>query len=144
MRRWGPVDAPELPEGLILFDGVCLLCSGWVAFVIARDPAARFRFLAIQTPAGRRAAASLGIDAEAPESNAVVLGGQGLFKADAAIALLASLPGWGWVRLLRAFPRPLRDWGYDRVAKNRYRIFGRTESCMLPSPALARHFLPTG
>ena len=93
VRRWRPVPAPDLPDGLILFDGVCLLCSAWVRFVVRRDPAARFRFVAIQDAAGREMAARLGIDATEPETNAVVLGGRAFFKSDAALAVLGRLPG---------------------------------------------------
>jgi predicted DCC family thiol-disulfide oxidoreductase YuxK len=125
----------------VLFDGVCLLCSAWVRFVVRRDPAARFRFVAIQDAAGRGMAARLGIDATEPETNAVVLGGRAFFKADAALAVLRRLPGWGWTSPLRAVPRPLRDWAYDRIARNRYRLFGRAESCMVPTPDLAARFL---
>ena len=141
-RRWSPVPAPPgLPEGLILFDGVCVLCSHWVQFVVARDAAARFRFLAIQEPGGQALAGRLGITPQEPETNAVVLGGRVLFKSDAAIGVLSALPRWGWVRVLRAVPGPLRDWLYDRVAGNRYRLFGRTEHCMLPTPALRARIL---
>ena len=142
--RWRPVPAPGLPDGLILFDGVCLLCSAWVRFVVRRDPEACFRFVAVQAPGGRGMAARLGIDAAAPETNAVVLGGRALFKSDAALAVLSALAGWRWTAALRAVPRPLRDWFYDRIARNRYRLFGRSEVCMVPTPALASRFLKGG
>jgi predicted DCC family thiol-disulfide oxidoreductase YuxK len=67
-RDWSPVPAGEVKDGLILFDGVCVLCSRWVAFVIKRDPAARFRFLPIQTPRGREIARRFQIDEAAPET----------------------------------------------------------------------------
>jgi predicted DCC family thiol-disulfide oxidoreductase YuxK len=136
MRRdWRPLAAPPgHPDGVILFDGVCALCSRWVGFVVARDPAARFRFLPVQAPAGRALAAQLGIDAEAPETNAVLLGGQALFKSDAALGVLAALPGWGWARFGGKLPRWLRDWLYDRVARNRFRLFGRLAACPVTAP----------
>lgn len=141
-RRWRPVPAPGLPDGLILFDGVCLLCSAWVRFVVRRDPAARFRFVAIQDAAGRVMAERLGIDAAEPETNAVVLGGRAFFKSDAALVVLERLQGWWWASsALRAVPRPLRDWVYDRVARNRYGLFGRSHLCMVPTPDLAARFL---
>lgn len=143
-RRWAPVPAPGLPDGLILFDGVCLLCSAWVRFVARRDPAMRFRFVAIQDAAGRDLAARLGIDAAEPETNAVALGGRAFFKSDAALAVLRHLPGWRWTGALRAVPRPVRDWAYDRIARNRYRLFGRTDVCMVPTPDLAARFLKAG
>ncbi len=139
-RRWTPIAAPDLPDGLFLFDGVCVFCSRWVGFVIARDGAARVRFLAIQTEPGRALATRLGIDAEDPQTNALILRGQALFKSDAALAVLALLPRWGWTRALRMLPRGLRDWCYDRIARNRYRIFGRSEVCLVPGLALERHF----
>ena len=139
--RWRPVPAPDLPDGLILFDGVCLLCSAWVRFMVRRDPAARFRFVAIQDAAGRDTAARLGISEAEPETNALVLGGSAFFKSDAALAVLRRLRGCRWTAPLRAVPRPLRDWAYDRIARNRYRLFGRTEVCMVPTPELAARFL---
>ena len=142
--RWRPVPAPDLPDGLILFDGVCLLCSAWVRFVVERDPDARFRFVAVQDAAGRGMAERLGINAAEPETNAVVLDGRAFFKSDAALAVLGGLPGWRWTAALRAAPRPLRDWLYDRVARNRYSLFGRTETCMVPTPELSARFLTGG
>ncbi len=141
VRRWRPVPAPDLPDGLILFDGVCLLCSAWVRSVVRRDPAARFRFVAIQDPLGRGMAARLGINVAEPETNAVVLGGRAFFKSDAALAVLRHLPGWRWTTVLRTAPVPLRDWAYDRIARNRYRLFGRTDLCMVPTPDLVARFL---
>jgi predicted DCC family thiol-disulfide oxidoreductase YuxK len=76
-----------------------------------------------------------------PETNAVILGGCAYFKSDAAIEVLSRLPGWSWARLLRIVPKRLRDAVYDRIARNRYRWFGRTETCLVPTPDLARHFL---
>ena len=139
--RWRSVPCTDVPDGTILFDGVCVLCSAWFRFVTRRDPAVRFRFAAIQGPYGRRQAARLGLDPDAPETNAVVVGGRAYFRSDAAIEVLHRLPGWRWVPLLRAVPRPLRDRLYDVVARNRYRLFGRTDVCMVPAPELRRHLV---
>ena len=136
-----PVPAPGEPEGLILYDGVCVFCSRWVRWVIARDRAGRFRFAPVQGAYGRRMAQSLGLDPDAPQSNAVIAGGMALFKSDATLAVLSSLPGWGWTRTLVAVPRPIRDWAYDRMAANRYRFFGRTDVCWLPAPEERERFL---
>jgi predicted DCC family thiol-disulfide oxidoreductase YuxK len=110
-RVWTPLAVPDLAaaaEGVILFDGVCVFCSRWVAFVLARDAAGAFRFATVQSRFGRALAARLGIDAEAPETNAVVLGGRAFCKSDAAIEVLRRLPGWGWVSVLRLVPRAAR------------------------------------
>ena len=131
--------AGEVEDGLILFDGVCVLCSNWVDFVIKRDPQARFRFLPIQTQRGRNIARRFGVDAEAPETNVVVKGGRALFKFDTVLAVLEEIPGWRWLTILRHLPRPLRNWLYDRVARNRYAVFGKRAICRLPSAGEMRH-----
>jgi len=140
-HSWRPQSVDAVPDRVILFDGVCVLCSRWAQFVIERDPAATFRFVAVQEPYGKALAERLGIDVAFPETNAVILGGIAFFKSDAAIEVLSRLPRWGWVRLGRLVPRFLRNAVYDLIARNRYRWFGRTEVCWLPTPDLARHFL---
>jgi predicted DCC family thiol-disulfide oxidoreductase YuxK len=140
-QPWKPKAIGGVPDGLVLFDGVCVLCSGWVHFLIKRDRDHFFRFTPIQSPYGRALAQRLEIDAEAPQTNAVIVGGLAYFKSDSAIKALARLPRWQWARVFSIFPRRLRDWLYDRVAQNRYRLFGRTDHCMVPSPELMRRFV---
>jgi predicted DCC family thiol-disulfide oxidoreductase YuxK len=139
--RWAPQAAADVPDGLILFDGVCLLCSGWVRRVIERDKAARFRFTPVQSPFGTAIAQRFGISVENPETNAAVIGGRICFKSDAAIAVWSRLPRWGWVRIFQVVPRPIRNWAYDVIARNRYRWFGRTDNCMVPRPELRARFI---
>jgi predicted DCC family thiol-disulfide oxidoreductase YuxK len=138
---WEPKPISSVPDGLIVFDGVCVLCSGWVQFLIRRDPTEIFRFTPIQSAYGGAIAARLGIDRAAPESNAVIFGGTAYFKFDSVMQALGRLPGWRWLRAFAILPRPLRDCIYDRIAKNRYRMFGKTESCMMPTPELMRRFV---
>ncbi|WP_316230361.1 thiol-disulfide oxidoreductase DCC family protein [Bradyrhizobium sp. SZCCHNR1051] len=128
-------------DDVILYDGVCVFCSRWVQFVIARDTAKRFRFTPIQSPYGTRLAQAFGIDPQEPDTNAVVHGGKAHLKSDAALTVLSSLPGWGWTRALLAIPKPLRDAVYSLVARNRYRIFGKYESCFVPDAELRRRVL---
>ena len=135
-------DTTSIPDGTILFDGVCVLCSRFFKVVAARDHAIRFRFLPIQDSYGRELAASLGIDPDAPATNALILGGHVFTRSDSAIEVFRHLPFWRWIIILRAIPRPIRDRLYDLVARNRYRLFGRTATCMIPSPDLRRHLLP--
>ena len=123
-------------DDVILFDGVCIFCSRWVRFVVARDTAARFRFTTIQSPYGTRLAQALGIDASDPDTNAVIHGGVPYMKSDGALTVLSLLPGWGWTRLLFAVPRFIRDGVYNLVAKNRYRIFGKYDTCIVPDAGL--------
>ena len=135
------IPAGDLPEGLVPFDGVCVLCSGWVKFTIPRDEARRFRFAAIQGGYGRSIAERLGIDPDEPGTNAVVSNGYVHFKSDSALAVLGGLPGWRWTRIFKAVPKPLRDWLYDRVARNRYALFGRHDSCLMPTPEMRGRFV---
>ena len=141
MSRWLPQPAPDDPDGLILFDGVCVFCSRWVRFVIDRDPEQRFRFMTVQSEAGRTLAARFGIDPEAPQTNAVLWGGRIFFKSDAALTVLGQLAETRPLGLLKVMPRLLRDLVYDLIAGNRYRIFGRTEVCMIPAPEDRSRFL---
>ncbi|MGJ4880309.1 thiol-disulfide oxidoreductase DCC family protein [Bradyrhizobium sp. HKCCYLRH1065] len=128
-------------DDVILYDGVCVFCSRWVQFVIARDTAKRFRFTPIQSPYGTRLAQAFGIDPQDPDTNAVVHGGKAHLKSDAALTVLSNLPGWSWTRALRAIPKPLRDAVYGMVARNRYHIFGKYESCFVPDAELRKRVL---
>jgi predicted DCC family thiol-disulfide oxidoreductase YuxK len=123
-------------DDVILYDGVCVFCSRWIRFVAARDSNWRFRFTAIQSGYGTRLAQALGIDPDDPDTNAVIHGGVAHLKSDGALTVLSHLPGWGWVRVLRAVPKPLRDAVYNLVARNRYRIFGKYEECFIPDASL--------
>jgi predicted DCC family thiol-disulfide oxidoreductase YuxK len=119
-------------DDVILFDGVCVFCSRWVRFIVVRDTTARFRFTQIQSPYGTRLAQALGIDPDDPDTNAVIHGGVAYFKSEGAMTVLSQLPGWSWVRLFFVVPRPLRDVVYNLVARNRYRIFGKYDACIVP------------
>jgi predicted DCC family thiol-disulfide oxidoreductase YuxK len=132
---------PWPDDDVILYDGVCVFCSRWIRFISARDIAGRFRFTAIQSDYGTRLAQAFGIDPEDPDTNAVIHGGVARFKSDAALTVLSNLPGWRWVRVLRAVPRPLRDAVYDLVAQNRYRIFGKYEACFVGDAAFRNRVL---
>lgn len=141
MTDWRPRPASDLPDGLILFDGVCVMCSAWVDFIIPRDPGGRYRFVPVQSEFGGMLAARFGIDPEAPQSNVVLRDGRACFKADAVIVVGRDLPGWRWTAALRLLPRPVRDAAYDLVARNRYRLFGRRDHCMIPSADIRNRFI---
>ena len=128
-------------DDVILFDGVCIFCSRWVRFVLARDTAARFRFTAIQSDYGTRLAQALSINPNDPDTNAVIHGGVAYMKSDGALTVLSLLPGWGWTRLLFAVPRFIRDGVYNVIAKNRSRIFGKYETCIVPDAGLRARVL---
>lgn len=141
MSRWSPRPCPHEPDGLVLFDGVCVFCSRWVRLVMRLDRERRFRFLPIQSERGRGMAVRHGIDPDAPETNAVVWDGRLWFKSDAALTVLGAFPETAPLAMLKHVPRALRDPVYDLIASNRYRIFGRTDRCMVPSTAEHERFL---
>jgi predicted DCC family thiol-disulfide oxidoreductase YuxK len=128
--------APWPDDDVILYDGVCVFCSRWVRFVVARDAERRFRFTPIQSNYGTRLAQAFGIDPDDPDTNAVIHGGIAYFKSDAALTVLGQLPGWRWTHALFFVPKPLRDALYNLVARNRYRIFGKYETCFVPDAAM--------
>lgn len=130
-------DASFWPDdGIILYDGVCVLCSGWMRFVLNRDRDRLFRFTPIQSDYGRALALALGIDPDDPDTNAVVWRGAAYRRSDAALRVVSLLPGWGWVTGLHRVPRSLRDFVYRLIARTRYRLWGRHAVCDLGG---ARH-----
>jgi predicted DCC family thiol-disulfide oxidoreductase YuxK len=118
-------------QGLVLYDGVCVLCSRWFRFVAERDTGRRFLFTAIQSEYGRALALKLGIDPDKPDTNAVLLDDEIYLRSDSALAVLWSLPNWGWTRVFRYVPKVLRDPLYTLIARNRYRLFGTLPVCDL-------------
>ena len=132
----------NLDHPLIVFDGVCNLCSGFVHFVIRHDRAARFQFLPAQSPRGEALYARLGLKSGDWDSNLLVLDGRVYTEFDAFIEIARRFGGgWALMPVLYAVPRPLRDWLYNRIARNRYRWFGKRAVCYLPTPDLAARFL---
>ncbi|PZO47939.1 MAG: hypothetical protein DCF16_17100 [Alphaproteobacteria bacterium] len=133
--RWDAVAAPDVDD-LLVFDGDCVLCSRLAHFVHDRDATQRFKFVAIQSSCGRALAARFGINADNPETTLAIVDGVAYFKGGAALAVLESLPRSRWTPMARALPGALRDWLYDRIARNRYAVFGRREACWTGDEAL--------
>jgi predicted DCC family thiol-disulfide oxidoreductase YuxK len=127
---------------VILFDGLCNLCSGSVQFVIAHDPAERFHFAALQSASGRRLLQQHGVTDSLPDSIVLVEDGRIFTRSTAALRIARRLPfPWLLLAALLAVPRPLRDWVYDLAARYRYRWFGKLDRCMTPTAALRSRFL---
>lgn len=133
----------ETDHAVVLFDGVCNLCNAGVNFIIDRDPAAYFRFAALQSEAGSALRASCGIPAAAAlESLVLIEAGRCYRRSTAALRIARRLSG-GWPLLYACMlvPRPLRDRVYDHIAANRYRWFGRRDHCRVPTAAWQARFL---
>jgi predicted DCC family thiol-disulfide oxidoreductase YuxK len=129
-------------SGTILFDGVCNLCNGFVQFVIARDPTARFRFAALQSAAAASLLRDAGVSGALPDSIVLVAGGRARFGSAAALRILRGLRfPWPLAYVLIVVPPFIRDRIYDVIATHRYRWFGRRDVCMVPTPDLKRRFI---
>ena len=131
------------PAAVIVFDGVCVLCSRWVDFVLRHDRAGRFRLAAMQGAHGRALLQAHGLSVDDPVSFLLVQDGCGHTDTDAIARVLRGFGGrWRLAAsLLQAIPRACRDPAYRWVARHRYRLFGQRASCRLPEPAQAWRFL---
>ena len=128
---------------IVLFDGVCNLCNGTVQFIIKRDPSSKFLFASLQSEFGQSQMLKFGLDPTKLHSIIVVEDGKMHERSDAALKIASGLPQ-PW-RLLgaasRIFPRFFRDWVYNLIAKNRYSMFGKKDTCMIPTPEMKARFV---
>ncbi|MGJ8558659.1 MAG: thiol-disulfide oxidoreductase DCC family protein [Litorimonas sp.] len=136
-------DVPDFDDRtpVIVFDGYCALCSGWVDFLIARDDGI-FRFLPAQSPLGEALYEHYGYKSGDYDTNILIENGRARVRSDGTLAMFKRL-GWPWraMGVFRLLPRPIRDWGYERIASNRLRWFGRRDTCRLPTPGEQSRFL---
>ncbi len=133
---------PHTEPVVVLFDGVCNLCNAAVRFIIDRDPAGRFQFAPLQSAAGQELLSRHGLDAEQLQTIVLVEDGRAYTRSTAALRIARRLRApWSLLYGLIALPAPLRDWAYDLVGRNRYRWFGRRESCRIPTPEERARFL---
>lgn len=132
----------EKKHKIILFDGVCNLCNSSVTFAIKRDKNDIFRFAALQSEIGMQLISKFKIDTSQTDSIILIEGNKYYEKSSAALHIAKHLSG-GWP-LLYGFiilPKFIRNAVYDFIAKNRYKWFGKKESCMIPTPELQAKFL---
>jgi predicted DCC family thiol-disulfide oxidoreductase YuxK len=127
---------------IIVFDGKCVLCTGFAQFVLRTDRDGRFRLLAAQSALGDAIYRHFGLDPVKYETYILLDKGTAYFRSEAAIRILEGLGGpWRLASLGRLCPRPLRDGLYDFVARNRLRWFGARATCYVPDPSQADRFL---
>ena len=127
---------------IVVFDAQCLLCNGWVQFLLKHDRKGVFQFASIQGVAGQALLAKAGLRVEGLQTLLLVDGPKTWQHTAAILRVLHGL-GWPW-RLAWVgwlVPAPLRDALYRWVARNRYWMFGRSESCLLPPPEYSARFL---
>ena len=128
---------------ILFFDGVCGLCDRLVQFVLRRDRRRRFRFAALQSELARTTLDRFGKDARDLDTVYVATGDGRLLSKSRAIFFVLRALGlpWSLVAVFGVLPTAVTDWFYDRVAHNRYRLFGKRDSCRLPSPDERARFL---
>jgi predicted DCC family thiol-disulfide oxidoreductase YuxK len=128
---------------LIIFDTDCVLCSGWVHFLLKHERNHELLFVNAWSKTGLALAAQHGLDRAALEKTYLVIeNGIGLTRSNAGIALAAHLrPPWSLLRFLRFVPPFIRDGVYDLVARNRYRWFGQKTQCFVPTSGMHHRFI---
>jgi len=131
----------QLP--VILFDGVCNLCSSWVQFLIRRDKKFVFRFASLQSESGKRILNSIGLSNN--DLKTIVYFKEKTFfvESSAVLEILKDLGGiWKVSVIFQLIPKVVRDKIYRYIAKRRYKLFGIRSSCLLPTPENEKRFLP--
>lgn len=127
---------------VLLFDGVCNLCTGIVKFIIKNDKKEVFRFAALQSQSGQALLKKLNLPATDFDTFVLIIGDQYYTKSTAVLHVLKALGGlWEVLYVYIVFPESMRDFIYDVVARTRYRIFGKKETCLVPSPEIKDRFL---
>jgi predicted DCC family thiol-disulfide oxidoreductase YuxK len=143
MRRWKIYFSMNEPaKNIVLFDGVCNLCNRLVRFIIKRDRNGKFKFTSLQSEIGQHWLLRFGLAKNEFESFVLIEDDKYYLKSAAALKMLRELGGiWKTFYVFILVPRPVRDFIYDLIAKSRYRIFGKRDICMIPTPELRERFL---
>lgn len=140
MGTSAPIEAPQ--KIIVLFDGVCNLCNGAVQFIIKRDRNEKFLFASLQSNFGKDQLTKSGLDPLSLQSILVIEGDSVFQRSDAALKIASHLAGiWSYLSVLRFVPKIFRDGVYNFIASHRYSIFGKQDSCMIPTAELKTRFI---
>jgi len=132
----------DMNDHILLFDGECNLCNGLVQFVIRNDHSHKFRFAALQSPVGQKLLKKSTLILEKLDSVVYVNGEDYFVKSKAIFKIINDIGGaWKLLNIINILPDNFLDFCYDRIAKSRYRIFGKRNSCLVPTPELTGKFL---
>ena len=127
---------------IVIFDGVCNFCNSAVIFIIRRDPKALFAFTPMQSESGKRLTEKYNAPIAGVDTILLIKNGQCYERTDAALEIARDLTGlWFMFRILKVLPRSFRDYFYKLFARNRYKLFGRREECMIPSTEVRDRFI---
>lgn len=139
------MEIQDLPKDkvIILFDGVCNLCDSLVQKIIKLDKKDNFRFVSLQSPTGIEIIRHIGLSNKNIDSIVLFQIGKAFYYKSEAVFEIAKIIGWPiyWVSFFRLFPKYITDYCYDYVAKNRYKWYGKKNSCMVPTKELKSKFL---
>ncbi len=132
-------------SNLIVFDGDCVLCSGFFRFMLKRDKTRRFEFATAKSPLGQRMYKALNLPVTDFETNLVIVDGKVFQRVDAFAEAMRALTGlWPLLSFVRFLPGVVKDPLYFSIARNRYALFGRYDTCMMPDAALLERFAEQG
>ena len=127
---------------IVLFDGVCNFCNASINFIIEHDRSGYFKFAPLQSAIGEELLSKHGISRVETDSVILIEDEISYTHSDAALRIARRMDGfWSWAYTLRVIPRVIRDLGYKLIARYRYRIFGRRDACMMPTPEIRARFL---
>lgn len=132
----------EVQNPVILFDGVCNLCNGSILFILNRDPSGIFRFAPLQSETGKNLLSKFDLPNDKLDSIILVENNEYYLRSTASLKILQRLGAlWKIVYVFMLVPRPVRDYIYDIVARNRYKWYGKRAECMIPSSDIESRFL---
>ena len=127
---------------IMIFDGDCAFCSKAVQFIIKRDPNSKFSFASLQSQTGRELLTKYDLPEDDLNTFVYIRDGKAYTKSTAGLLILKELGGgWGVISTFIIVPKALRDFFYDLLATSRYKIFGKQDTCMIPSPQIKNRFL---
>lgn len=127
---------------IIIFDGICNFCNGSVNFIIQRDPGKKFKFTPMQSDVAKKLIEEHGVPEVGVETFLLIKNGVCFVRTDAALEIAKDLvQPWPIFRIFRVFPRSVRDYFYKLFARNRYKLFGKRDVCMMPTPAFKNRFI---
>ena len=129
-------------EQILLFDGICNLCNGFVFFIIKRDPAAKFKFATLQSDFGQIQLKKFDLSSVKLKTIIYLRDEKYFLKSSAVLHALKDLGGlWKLFFVFIIIPAFIRDFFYIVIASNRYKIFGKRNTCMTPEPEIAQRFI---
>ncbi|MFW2364858.1 MAG: thiol-disulfide oxidoreductase DCC family protein [Desulforhopalus sp.] len=127
---------------IVIFDGVCVFCNGVVNFIINRDPESVFSFSPMQSEVAQSLIEKHGASTEILNTLMLIKNGKCYLRTDAILEIAKDISGfWYFFNIFKIIPRPLRDFLYTIFARNRYNLFGKRNSCMVPTENVRNRFI---